>query len=353
MRANLVRDRALAATLFIATALIAYVAFLITKPFISPLAWALALAIVFYPFYLQLYARFKHANLAAGLTVTVVAFLVVGPAVIVGQQVATQIVTTIDAAREGRIQAQVEEAVHSNRVTSRIYAWAMNRFNATDAINQFASVTGDKLTAFVTGSVAGILVLLITLFFLFYFLRDAERGIQTLRTILPLSEGETERLLVRIRDTIQATVFGTLVVAAVQGSLGGLIFWLLGLPAPVLWGVIMGMLAVVPVLGAFIIWVPAAIYLALSGLWIKALILTFWGTVVIGLVDNLLYPMLVGRKLELHTVPVFISMVGGLLVFGGAGIILGPLVLAILYGLMDTWRRRARTGKIIRSGVEI
>jgi predicted PurR-regulated permease PerM len=352
-RPSVIRERALAGTLFVLTAILLYAAFLITRPFLSALAWALALAIVFYPFYLQVLERIRHPNVAAGVCVAIVAFLVVGPAIIAGQQIATQAASTLEKWREGQVHKQVEQALRDNRLLSRAYEWSSTRFNTSAAMNQAATTLGQKMTAFLTGSVTGLLVLLITFFFLFYFFRDGERGTHTLKSLLPLSPGEADRLLKRVQDTIQATVFGTLLVAAVQGALGGIIFWLLGLPAPVLWGVIMGLLAVVPVLGAFIIWIPAAIYLLLMGAWEKAVILTVWGIVVIGLIDNLLYPVLVGRKLELHTVPVFISMVGGLIVFGGAGIILGPLVLALTYGLLDIWRQRARTGRIVREGIRI
>lgn len=136
-------------------------------------------------------------------------------------------------------------------------------------------------------------------------------------------------------DTIHATVFGTVTVAAVQGLLGGLIFWWLGLPAPILWGAVMALLAIVPVLGAFVVWLPVAIFLAASGHWGQAVILTLWGTVVAGLIDNLLYPILVGKRLRLHTVPVFLAIVGGLAVFGAAGVILGPVILALT---TPSWR---------------
>lgn len=352
-RPAVVRERALAATLFILTALLFYAAYLITRPFISALAWSLALAIVFYPFYLQLNERIKHPNITASICVAVVAFLVVGPVFIAVQQVATQAASTVEHVREGQVQKQIEQVVQSNRAIGRFYSWANERFNTRETMNQAATVVGQKLTTFLTGSVAGLFVLLVTFFFLFYFFRDGERGVDVLRSVLPLSERESDRLLMRVRDTLHATVFGTLLVACVQGTLGGLMFWWLGLAAPVLWGVVMGLLAVVPILGAFIIWIPAAIFLALTGAWGKALILTLWGAVVIGLVDNILYPVLVGRRLEIHTVPVFISIVGGLLVFGGSGIILGPLIMALTYGLMDIWRQRARAGKIVRSGVQV
>lgn len=145
------------------------------------------------------------------------------------------------------------------------------------------------------------------------------------------------RLFDDVSDTVHATFYGTVVIAIVQGTLGGLIFWWLGLPAPLLWGIVMGLLAVVPVLGAFVIWVPAAIFLVLEGSEGKALLLTLWGTVVVGGIDNLLYPMLVGRRLKMHTVLAFISIVGGLIVFGASGLILGPVIFTVTRFLLEIW----------------
>jgi predicted PurR-regulated permease PerM len=124
----------------------------------------------------------------------------------------------------------------------------------------------------------------------------------------------------------------------IQGVLGGLMFWWLSLPTPLLWGIIMGLLAIIPVLGAFIIWIPAAIFLWLSGHPGNALILILWGTIVVGGIDNLIYPMLVGNRLKMHTVPTFISLVGGLILFGAPGLILGPVVLTVTIFLVQYWR---------------
>jgi predicted PurR-regulated permease PerM len=144
-----------------------------------------------------------------------------------------------------------------------------------------------------------------------------------------------------VNDTVHATIYGTLAVAAVQGTLGGLMFWWLGLAAPVLWGLVMGVLAVVPVLGAFVIWIPAALFLALEGSWGRALVLAVWGGVVVAGIDNLLYPILVGNRLKLHTVPAFMAIVGGLIVFGPSGLILGPVTLTVTVLLLEIWRSRA------------
>ncbi len=162
----------------------------------------------------------------------------------------------------------------------------------------------------------------------------------SLLNLSPLSESEMRDIAVRAADTIHATFYGTIVCAAVQGTLGGLMFWWLGLPAPLLWGIIMGLLAVVPLFGAFVVWIPAAALLALDGDWGKALLLTAWGSVVVGGIDNVLYPMLVGNRLRLHTVPAFVAVVGGLVVFGASGVILGPLAVTITLSLLEIWRLR-------------
>jgi predicted PurR-regulated permease PerM len=165
-------------------------------------------------------------------------------------------------------------------------------------------------------------------------------ALRLLRDMSPLSEMEMRELIDRVIDTVHATIYGTVAVAAVQGILSGLMFWWLALPTPVLWGFVIGLLAVVPVLGAFIVWVPAAIFLALDGSWGKAIILTAWGAVVVGGIDNLLYPVLVGNRLRLHTIPAFISIVGGILLFGPSGLILGPLAVTITIFLVGIWRTR-------------
>jgi predicted PurR-regulated permease PerM len=116
---------------------------------------------------------------------------------------------------------------------------------------------------------------------------------------------------------------------------------------------VMALVAVVPVLGAFVVWVPAAIFLALEGNWGKAAILTGWGVVVVGLIDNLLYPALVGKRLRLHTLPVFFSILGGLALFGASGLILGPVTLAVTAALIDVWRRRTTGGHAADAGIEV
>jgi predicted PurR-regulated permease PerM len=159
---------------------------------------------------------------------------------------------------------------------------------------------------------------------------------------MPLSDAKAREILDRTGEVIGASVYGVLVIAVVQGVLGGLAFWVLGLPSPLLWGVVMIFLSMIPMLGAFIVWVPAAIYLALTGHWLQAVILAVWGALVIGSIDNFLRPKLVGERTRLHELLIFFSVLGGLQVFGVIGIVLGPVIVAITLALLDVLRHADR-----------
>jgi predicted PurR-regulated permease PerM len=211
---------------------------------------------------------------------------------------------------------------------------------ASAAFTQWVNTSAADI---VKASAVQILGLCLIFYVLFFFLRDRRMFLHAIARHSPLSQSQMEGLLERIGDTIHATVYGTFAVASVQGLLGGLMFWWLGLPAPLLWGLIMGMLAVIPMLGAFVIWAPAALFLLLEGAWHDALTLSLWGMLVVGTVDNLLRPVLVGDRLRLHTVLTFLSVVGGLMVFGAAGLILGPVILVITMAMLEFWSARNAT----------
>jgi predicted PurR-regulated permease PerM len=137
---------------------------------------------------------------------------------------------------------------------------------------------------------------------------------------------------------VSASVYGVVTIAMIQGLLGGLAFWLLGVPSPILWAVLMTFVCMIPVAGSFMVWVPLSLYLMLNGHWTKAILLLVWGTLVVSTVDNFLRPKLIKNQTKLHELFVFFSVLGGMSVFGILGIVLGPVVLAITLGLLDTLR---------------
>ncbi|MCF7786917.1 MAG: AI-2E family transporter [Prosthecobacter sp.] len=315
--------------------------YLLAEPFLPALTWAIALSVLFTPFQKWLESKLSHPGLSAMIAVVVIAFIVVVPVVFVGQNLVgqaaqgAQLIETKVASGEWRraIDAQPRLAPVAEKIERELDLPGM--------VKSLATWFSTKAGAFVSGSMIQVVSFGLIFYLLFFFLRDRRGVLASLHHLSPLSREETETLFLRVRDTIRATVYGTLVVSLIQGLLGGLMFWWLGLPAPLLWGMVMAILSVVPMLGAFVVWTPAALFLALEGSWGKALILILWGMLVVGTVDNLLRPVLVANLLKLHTVLAFISVVGGLMLFGPAGLILGPVVLTITTVLLETWRSRS------------
>jgi predicted PurR-regulated permease PerM len=173
---------------------------------------------------------------------------------------------------------------------------------------------------------------------MYYLFRDGDKIIAALPDALPLQRHQSEAILSRTAQVISASVYGVVFIAAIQGVLGGLAFWVLGIPSPMLWGVLLGIVCMIPIAGSFLIWLPAAIYLGLTGHWTKALLLVLWGALVISSIDNLLRPRFMRQYTKLHELFVFFSVLGGITVFGLLGIVLGPVVLAVTMGLLNTFR---------------
>ncbi len=336
------RARTSALALMGITALALYLCWKMVEPFVPALAWALTLAILGAEAHCRLAARFGRPSLAAGLVTAVLCVLVVAP-------IAAFAPSAVDSAREGwdslrsePVRQRVSDAVRTVPALGPVVEWITRQAPSSE---EFAKQLAPRVSGLLTGSLWAGVQLLVTFFALFYLLRDREQALGYLRTVLPLTGPETERMFRRIAEVVRASVLGTLLVAAIQGLLGGLMFWWLGLPAPLLWGSVMFLLSILPLLGAAAVWVPAALFLLLEGNWEKALALTAWGSIVVALIDNLLYPILVGDRLRLHTLAVFVAIVGGLAAFGAPGVVIGPLVLAVTVAIVEIWRDRTRAGR--------
>lgn len=310
-------------------------------PFLSAIVWSFALAILFTPLDTWMRRLLPAPGLAAAATVAIVAGIVVVPTIAV-----LGILLNEAAGSAPRLRPLLE-AEHWTRAIDNYPRLApaihsiVERLNIPDLLQTASAWLAGWSGSFIQGSVSGLIALLLTFYFLFYSLRDRDLAIDAIGRALPLTASEYTRLTDRITNTIFASVYGTAAVAVLQGGLGGAMFWWLDLPAPLFWGVLMGLLGIVPFLGAFVIWAPAALFLGLNGDVQAAILLALWGTLVIGLVDNVLYPILVGRRLMLHTVPSFIAVVGGLVLFGTSGIVLGPIIVAGAQTLLGIRRTRA------------
>jgi predicted PurR-regulated permease PerM len=181
------------------------------------------------------------------------------------------------------------------------------------------------------------------LFILFFLFRDRSLFLNFLCRTLPFRESETTDLLDRIDTTIKATALGRAAIAGLQGILAGLAYWLFDVPGVLLWSAATAAFAMIPGVGAILIWAPIAIYLGLSGHWGKAALLAVWGGVIVSMIDNILYPMLVGPRLRTHPVAILLSIIGGIALFGVPGIILGPVAFTVAVAMLDIYRARTAT----------
>ena len=326
--------------LMVATALGFYLCYRLTIPFLSPLTWAVTLAILFTPFQRRVESRIRHPGVATAVSVLVIGLIVVAPMTLVGQQLLVQAAKGAELIESKMAAGTWKRTLGDMGAVAPWMERLAGQIDPPGMIRTFSTWLITRAGSFVTGSVFQALDFLLTFYLLFFFLRDRGAVLVTLRHLSPLRASEMDLLARRVGDTIHATVYGTLFVSAVQGLLGGLMFWWLGLPAPMLWGVVMGLLSLVPVLGAFVVWLPAALFLLLDGSWGKAVILSAWGFMIVGTIDNLLRPVLVGNRLRIHTVPVFLSVVGGLVQFGASGLVLGPAILAATTVLLEIWAGR-------------
>lgn len=332
----------LPAMIVLTTALLVAVVvlYLIAEPFVPALVWALTLAVMFSPVERRLRARTGSPALATAITLLLAGIAVVIPVMAVATALLREII--VGAGTYGAMLSAdgLEGLRQGYPQLAAVFDSLGKLMDFSQLLQVLAAQLGRWSGLLVQGSAAGLVTLLLTFYFLFYFLRDKDRALAAIERVLPLSPGEFAEFAARTTQTVFASVYATAAVAALQGLLGGLMFWVLGLPSPAFWGVIMGLLAIVPFLGAFVIWVPAAIALALSGHWGAAIMLAGWGTLVVGLIDNIIYPILVGKRLSLHPMVSFIAIVGGLVLFGAHGIVLGPLAVAMAQALLQIWRAR-------------
>ena len=318
-----------------------YFCYRLTAAFFPALTLALALAVLFAPLHRWLVSKVRHPGFAATICVLTVALLVVVPAIFVAERIIGEAARGAESIKAMVDSGEWRRAFEAHPRIAHVGHWIERQFDLPELVSTASSWLTATAASFVRGSLLQLFGFAMTFYVLFYFLRDRDGALESLRSLSPLSASEMNRLFGDVVDTVHATFYGTFVVSMVQGTLGGLMFWWLGLPAPLLWGIVMGLTGIVPVVGAFVVWIPAAIFLVLEGSGGKALLLALWGAIVVGGIDNVLYPMLVGKRMKMHTLIAFISVMGGLVVFGPAGLILGPVIFAATRLLLETWSTRS------------
>jgi predicted PurR-regulated permease PerM len=327
------------AALLLATCIALWLCWRLASPFLAAITWALALAVVGHPLHDRL-ASWMRPNVAALLAVMVVTVVLLAPGIFLLQKGFDEARGAFTVIAANLNPSALHRALGRYSLLAAAVEWLEARVDLAEELRRVASALAGQTPAAVSGSVQLVTQFSIMLVVLFYFFRDRVLLLQLLRRQVPLSVDETDRLFHSISQTIYATLYGNVVVKLFQGLLGGLMFWILGLPAPIPFGAAMALLAAFPVVGTSLIWGPAAIWLLIQGSWVKALILVAWGGLVVSLIDNLLYPIVVADEIRFHTLGILFSVFGGLIAFGIAGVVLGPVILASTVALLEVWRTR-------------
>lgn len=339
-RKNQIRWVALVAVTLIAV----YLCWLMLQPFIEVLLWAAVLVIVFHPIHKRIVRWTRRPGWSAVLSSLLVIVAILVPLSLVALAVVNELSGAVSSL-QGNLDALLDP---NSPMLGRFWQWLGRYVNVDqlrsqqyifDRLRNMSGQIANRTLGFVGGLVGVIVEIFFVIFTMYYFFRDGDKIIGALHEALPLERAQADEIFARTSDVISASVYGVLVIAAIQGALGGLAFWVLGLPSPLVWGVVMLFLSMIPVAGSFVVWVPAAIFLAATGHWGKAALLTAWGALVIGSVDNFLRPKLVGEKTQLHELLIFFSVLGGLQVFGVLGLIIGPVVAAITLAAVDILRQ--------------
>jgi predicted PurR-regulated permease PerM len=332
-----------------------YFCYVIAKPFFEPIFLAVVFGVVFQPIHAYLQSRIRSRNAAAlastGLVILVFLVATVGVGTIVSREIAGFHLFR-ETGAEQSLSLRVMDTV------DRVLGWA-GRYVAVPAADvrakllQYLQQIPQSLLSWAAqalGNVGAFLVnLFIALFTLFFLLRDGAAIWERLTAVLPLNSKQLDRLYHGISDSIIANVHGCLAVGAAQGSLTTLGFWVAGLPAPVLWGVVTGLFSLVPLIGSAAVWAPASIILMVGGHWVKGLLLFGWGAVVVAQVDNLVRPYVIGRRAKLPTVLVFFGLLGGVRAFGVLGIITGPVIVSITAVVFDLLAETGESSSWLRS----
>jgi predicted PurR-regulated permease PerM len=317
------------------------------QPFINVLLWATVLAVLFQPVHRRLLSRIGSSTATAALSTILVIITILAP---------TTFITIAVVGELGRIAGNIEageihRAIDQSAIAQRILGWLspyvdVQQLQSPDALLQRLQAFSGTLANRTVGVVGGVLTTLVqtvlVIFTLFYLFRDGDSMREAVYDVLPLERSQAGDVFVRTRDVITASVFGVIIIAVIQGVLGGVVFWALGLPSPLLWGVVMFFLSMIPMAGAFLVWAPAALFLALSGAWGRAAFLVAWGVLVVGSIDNFLSPRLVGKRTCMHELLIFFSVLGGVQVFGVLGLVLGPVMVAVTLALLDVVRQANR-----------
>jgi predicted PurR-regulated permease PerM len=323
--------------------LLGYLTYLILKPFLTSIAWAIVFSIVFYPVHRFLLRFVKLPELAAVITVCVILATILGPFSYLTYLLASELRNvSFKAASPQGIMHMLDHPYVKPLTAKTLSLLDISLPELRQSIVQNATGLGQKLLAYLPGKLGDIAGATASFAFMalaiFFFLKDGPHLLEKARSYMPFSQEQKERLTRQMQDIIISTIYGGVAVGVAQGMIGFIGFVVVGFESPVLWGLCITIASFIPLIGSFIVWGPAVIYLFFTAQIKAGIILALIGALGISTVDNVLRPIIVKGRVQLPFLLIFFSILGGIEVFGVIGLVMGPLVFALFVSVLDIFK---------------
>lgn len=324
-------------------AILGYLSYQIFQPFLTAIAWAIVFCVIFYPAYVYILKFLRVKALASLATLLMILIVIIGPFSYITFALINE-VSDFVGKPEG-ITETLTSILSDERVAAvieRVKPYTGLEGPSEEVISENAKKFGkrvvEKLSAGFTNVLGVGVDFVFMAFTIFFLLKDGPGFLRKIRGYLPFSEQQKDRLASQINDMIVSTIYGGVIVAIVQGVLGGFAFAILGIGSPIFWGSVMSLMSFVPMFGTGIVWVPASLLLIFQGAYMKGLALVLIGVLVISMIDNVLKPLIIGGRTKMPTVIIFFTVLGGIKLFGLLGLVIGPLVFALFLSVFEIFR---------------
>jgi predicted PurR-regulated permease PerM len=348
-RLAVAREQVFAGFFFAVFLFLLYQLYQLLSSFLGPIVWAAILAIVFYPLYLRVLRAVRGNTTVAATALTLI--VTVGIAVptgslstVVTQQSVGFYQQLNDWVRSGEMNARIEQVRGSSigRLVQRLSSQGWE-IDWASIVQRTADTMSSHATAFARNVAVFLFDFTIMLFTLFFFFRDGDRMVASLRNLIPMDPVDKDAIFRKLYDTLSAVMRGMVMTAIVQGLLVWVGLVVLGVPYAAFLGVAAGMLSLLPLVGSAVVWIPCAIYLAIAGSPGKGLIMAAYGTLAVSVVDNVLRPLVIGGRTSLPTIFLFFGMLGGVEAYGILGVFLGPVLLSIVLSFIQIYQDQYAT----------
>ena len=328
------------------------VSFMIIKPFLTAILAGIIFSYIFYPLYLRIYKKIANKNVASLITSSLVILMIILTLFFLLNIVSKEAYTTYLLSKQKVVSGQfISECQPADKSICKSLNYFADKAN-DPRVKYYFDTTVKGITTKITESIANILFsipiflldIFIILFVMFFLLKDGEVFVDKIERIMPLKGEYREHVFKKLNDMAYAVIYGSIIIAIIQGTLAGFGFFIFGLPSPLLWGTVMMFASLIPYIGSSIIWFPASLMLIFEGylnletsMIMKGALLILYGTFIVGTIDNILKPKLIGSKGGLHPVLVLLGVVGGLKFLGVVGVIVGPIILAMLVTFINIY----------------